>query len=187
MKNLAIAFFLLTFSLPTMATGSRLIVDANAPADFKCVAELEKDSAMFLFLNEAKLYKDGLLLNDHSSSAIEFAWLVYFDEKYIRGDDVYQGFDVGVRYYTKKEEPKQRTLKELFDLSEIHGFAYGEKYFARIYFGNALTAKVIDSDVVLLLRRSPSTAFFFDNPPKYANFWVIANKKQPRKCLAKVK
>jgi hypothetical protein len=180
-------FLTILVNAQAVAAGNRLIVDADESSDFKCVATLGKDVAKFVFHNEVILHEDGFVANDNPNSAIEYSWLVYFDEKYIGEKVVYQGFDIGVRYYTQDQAPRLSSLKEIINASDVHGFAYGNEYFIPIYFENdSLTVEVTNKDVVLLLRRSPSTSFFFDNPPKHANFWVIASKKNPRKCRTNV-
>lgn len=187
MKLLLIVFLLTLLNLQTLAAENRLIINTTDPYDFRCEAVVEGDTARFYFLDERVVYKDGITWNNNSSSAIEFTWLVFFDEKYISNNIVYKSFDIGVRYYAQDGAPKRGSLQSLFDISDLHGFAYEDDAFYPINFNtDSLDVKIIYDDVVLLLNRNKSTEYFFKNPPQKAHFWVIDNKYRLRRCLAKV-
>lgn len=178
---------LVLFNALAMASGERLVVDADSPHDFKCEVIVEKDLVKFLFLDDANNYDDGVIWNDDPRSAMEHSWIVYFNENNVWNGITYGGFDIGVRYYSRDGEIQRGSLRELFSVSDIHGFAYGKSSFIPLYFyGESLSVNVTNRDVELHLRRSSSTSFFFENPPKDAHFWILSDKKHPRKCLTKI-
>jgi len=187
MKYSAVGFFIILFNTQAASAENRLIIGDNESPGFSCEAILEKDTAKFSFIDEAVIYENGLTWNDDPSSAIEYSWLVFFNEEYIDGSVVYKGFDIGIRYFARDDAPSKGTLLELFSISDIHGFAYENNNFIPIYFdNNDLNANIVSSNVELVLRRGSSTAFFFNAPPEQAYFWVLDNKRPPRKCLAKI-
>ncbi|MCF6264819.1 MAG: hypothetical protein L3J24_14700 [Xanthomonadales bacterium] len=187
MKYSALIFLLILSSMQVVIAGNRLIIGDSESYDFSCEAILEKDTVKFVFIDEVNQYKTPITWNNNPNSAIEYAWFVFFDEEYTHDGVVYEGYDIGVRYFTRDDAPSKGALIELFSISDISGFAYRKNHFIPIYINKSdLTVNIVGSNVELVLRLASSTSFFFNSKPEKANFWVLGNNKRPRKCLTKI-
>lgn len=167
---------------------NRLIIDKNDKLDFKCEAAINEDNVKFYFIDEAKRYKQGLIWNKETTSAIEYSWIVYMKKEFGINGSAYNGIDLSVRYFSRNDEEEVGDIAKLISISEVNSFGYSSDGFMPININrDSLNATIENDDLILTLDRNPNTSFIFDSYPSNAHFWVLADGENPRRCLARIK
>lgn len=181
-----LAFILLMLSSQFVLSDNRLLITDNDDEDFSCLAEIKNNYAEFTFIDEAKRYKDGITWNSESSSAIEHQWLVFFSNDKKQSGSAGE-FDIGVRHFSRSGKKTHGALSDLFEISQTLGFNYGgDGMFLPIFLSKQdLTAAVQKENIVIRLNNS--SPVFFDIKSNSANFWVMVNGEEPRKCKSEIK
>jgi len=176
-----IAVLMVLFS-GVVTSNDRLIIDEDQSNDFECKFVVKEGVVEFRFLNEISRYPDEMQWNKRKGSAIEYSWFVYLDLAKTSRESSFKGIDFGIRYFMRNGGVVTGTIAQLVKDSDIMSFSYlGDGSFVPSRF-EELTVDIVDSDLVLVLKKTDNTSFIFNELSKIVYFWVFIQDEMARKC-----